>query len=125
MGQRHALASADSWVELRDPSELRAGDQMDIQDAMDAEQGGRAARQMYNAIIAVLTVNWSLALPVPNPKSTESIRLMEIRDYEALKKLVDPAVEVVFPGNPEPETPEDLAEAKEDAGSPTGDADAS
>jgi hypothetical protein len=123
MAQRHALASPDSWVELRDPTELRAGDQMDIQDAMTGE-GGAMIRQMRNALIGVLVLNWSLPLPVPL-KAPESLRLMEIRDYQALKKLVEPAEDLLFPSDPEPEDAAALAAAQADPASPTGGAAAS
>lgn len=123
MSQRYPLASPDSWVELRDPKELRAGDQMDIQDAMTST-GGAMVRQMQNALMALLVENWSLPLPVPS-KAPESLRLMTIPDYQALKKLIEPAEELIFPADPEPEDAAVLAEAQADPASPTGDAAAS
>jgi hypothetical protein len=123
MNQRHPLASPDSWVELRDPKELLAGDQMDIQDAMTAE-GGKMVRQMRNALMGVLVENWSLPLPIP-AKAPESLRLMQIPDYQALKKLIEPAEDLLFPDDPQPEDPAALAEAEADPASPTGDAAAS
>jgi hypothetical protein len=131
MGQRHALATEGSWVELRDVNELRAGDQMDINAAMDDDATPRMrVVQMYNALATVLVQNWSLPLPIPSQApgtkdSSGSLRLMEIKDYEALKTLVAPALDVVFPGDPEPDTPEALEAAKANPASPTGDADAS
>ncbi|MBM9509994.1 hypothetical protein [Actinacidiphila acididurans] len=131
MGQRHPLATEGAWVELRDVDELRAGDQMDIQGAMDDEESvNRRAVQMYNGLITALVMSWSLPLPIPSqapdtPQSAGSLRLMGIKDYAALKRLVAPAVEVVFPADPEPKTAEALETAKADPGSPTGDADAS
>lgn len=123
MNQRHPLASPDSWVELRDPKELLAGDQMDIQDAMTGD-GGAMLRQMKAAIAAVLVENWSLPLPVPS-KDPQALRLMTIPDYQALKKLLDPAEDLIFPSDPEPEDAAALAEAEADPASPTGDAAAS
>lgn len=121
MSQRHALASEGAWVELRDPTELKAGDQMDIQDAMDADGSGKLVRQMFNALMVVLVVNWQLPVPLPIPsQAAESLRRMEIRDYQALKKLVEPAQDLVFPSDPTPEDPEALKEAQADPASPTG-----
>lgn len=121
MSQRHALASEGAWVELRDPTELKAGDQMDIQDAMDADSSGKMVRQMNNALIVVLVVNWQLPTPLPIPsQSQDSLRLMEIRDYQALKKLVEPAQDLVFPSDPTPEDPKVLEAAQADPASPTG-----
>lgn len=126
MSQRHPLASPDSWVELRDPTELVAGDQMDIQDAMEAEGNGQIVRQMRNAIITVLVVNWQLPSPLPIPsESPDSLRLMKIPDYVALKKLIGPAEDIIFPPDAEPEDPQVLEAAKADPASPTGDAVAS
>jgi len=124
MSQRHALASDGAWVELRDPTELRAGDQMDVQDAMEADGNIKMMRQMRNALITLLVVNWSLPLPIPS-QSPESLRLLEIPDYNALKKLVEPAEDLLFPPDPEPEDAAVLEAAKADPTSPTGDADAS
>lgn len=121
MSQRHALASEGAWVELRDPTELKAGDQMDIQDAMDADGSGKLVRQMFNALMVVLVVNWQLPVPLPIPsQAAESLRRMEIRDYQALKKLVEPAQDLVFPSDPTPEDPKVLEEAQADPASPTG-----
>jgi hypothetical protein len=124
MNQRHPLASPDSWVELRDPTELRAGDQMDIQDQVTADNGGAILRQMKNALAVALVVNWSLPLPIPT-QDPQSLRLMSIPDYTALKRLVEPAEKLIWPADPEPEDPEVLEAAKADPASPTGDAAAS
>lgn len=121
MSQRHPLASEGAWVELRDPTELRAGDQMDIQDAMDADGSGKMMRQMWNALIAALVVNWQLPVQLPIPsQAPESLRMLEIRDYQALKKLVEPAQELIFPSDPEPEDAKELQAQQADPASPTG-----
>jgi hypothetical protein len=121
MSQRHALASEGAWVELRDPTELRAGDQMDIQDAMEADGSGKLMRQMNNALIAALVVTWQLPVQLPIPsQAPESLRMLEIRDYNALKKLIEPAQELIFPSDPEPEAGPALEAAKADLASPTG-----
>jgi hypothetical protein len=121
MSQRHALASEGAWVELRDPTELRAGDQMDIQDAMEADGSGKLMRQMNNALIAALVVTWQLPVQLPIPsQAPESLRMLEIRDYNALKKLIEPAQELIFPSDPEPEAGAALEAAKADPASPTG-----
>lgn len=126
MSQRHALASPDAWVELRDPTELRAGDQMDIQDAMESETSGKLMREMTNAIITALVVSWQLPVPLPIPSvAPEALRMMEIADYNALKKLVEPSHELIFPSDPQPEDAKVLAAAQADLMSPTGDAAAS
>lgn len=121
MSQRYALGSEGAWVELRDATELKAGDQMDIQDAMDADGTGKMLRQMFNALMVALVVNWQLPVQLPIPSlAPESLRMMEIRDYQALKKLVEPAQDLVFPSNPEPEDPAALEAAQADLASPTG-----
>lgn len=121
MSQRHALASPDSWVELRDPTELKAGDQMDIQDAMAAETSGKLMREMTNAVITALVVTWQLPQPLPIPsESPEVLRMMEIGDYNALKKLVEPATELIFPSDPQPADAAALEAAQADPASPTG-----
>jgi hypothetical protein len=121
MSQRYPLASEGAWVELRDPTELKAGDQMDIQDAMDADGSGRMMRQMRNALIVALVVNWQLPnqLPIPS-QAPESLRMLEIRDYNALKKLVEPAEDLIFPSDPEPEDAQVLEAQQADPASPTG-----
>jgi len=124
MSQRHSLASDGAWVELRDPTELRAGDQMDIQDAVTGPGPLKIQREMTDGTITVLVVNWSLPLPIPS-LDPKALRLLEIPDYNALKRLVGPAEDLLFPGDPEPEDAAVLAEAKADPASPTGDADAS
>jgi hypothetical protein len=124
MGQRHALTAPDSWVELRDPTELRAGDRMDIEDAIEGPGALRVQREITDGVITVLVTNWSLPLPIPS-KSPDALRMLEIKDYVLLKKLVAPAEAIIFPADPEPEDPAALEAAKEDPASPTGDADAS
>jgi hypothetical protein len=121
MSVRHPLATTGSWVELRDPTELKAGDQMDVQDAMASETSGKLMREMVNAIICALVVNWSLPqqLPIPS-QAPEALRMMEIADYNALKKLVEPAQELIFPSDSQPEDPQVLEAAKADLASPTG-----
>jgi hypothetical protein len=121
MPERHPLATEGSWVELRDPHELKAGDQMDVQDAMEADTSGKLMRQMTNAVISVLVVNWHLPsnpLPIPS-QAPDALRMLDIRDYNALKKLVDPAQELIFPSDPEPEDAKALAAAQADPASPT------
>jgi hypothetical protein len=130
MGQRHALTTPESWVELRDPAELLAGDLMDIEDRIVGPNQMKIRREMTDGVIRALVVAWSLPLPVPSqapevPGQPGSLRLISIRDYNTLKKLVEDAEAVLFPGDPEPEDPQELAEAKADEASPTGDADAS
>lgn len=124
MSQRHALTAPDSWVELRDATELRAGDQMDIEDGITGPGHMKVRREITDGVITALVSAWSLPLPIPS-KSPDALRLMEIADYTALKKLVEPAEEIIFPSDPEPEDPAALEAAKEDPASPTGDADAS
>jgi hypothetical protein len=94
---------------------------MDIQDAMDADGSGRMMRQMRNALIAALVVNWQLPnqLPIPS-QAPESLRMLEIRDYNALKKLVEPAEDLIFPSDPEPEDAQVLQAQQADPASPTG-----
>ncbi len=124
MSQHHPLASPDSWVELRDPKELRAGDRMDIEDAITGPGPLKIRREMTDGVITALVVNWSLPLPVP-AQDPKALRLLEIADYERLKKLVEAAEDLIFPDDPEPEDPAALEAAQADPASPTGDADAS
>lgn len=120
MSQRHPLASDGAWVELRDPRELKAGDQMDIQDAMEADTSGRLMRQMTNAIITALVVNWQLPVQLPIPsQAPDALRRMELADYNRLKKLCEPAQELLFPSDADPQDAEQLAAAAADPASPT------
>lgn len=119
MGQRHALTSPESYVELRDPSELRAGDRADIEDAIVGPGQMKIRREMTEGVIKALVVSWSLPLPIPS-ESPKSLRLLSIPDYELLKKLVEPGEAVIFPPDPQPEDPAALAEAEADPASPTG-----
>lgn len=130
MGQRHALTAPESWVELRDPTELLAGDLMDIEDRLVGPNQMKIRREMTDGVIRALVVAWSLPLPIPSQAAETdsqpgSLRLISIADYNALKKLVEPAEAVIFPSDPEPEDAEELNAAKADEASPTGDADAS
>lgn len=130
MSQRHALTAPDSWVELRDPTELRAGDQADIEDAITGPGHLKIRREITDGIITALVTSWSLPLPIPSkaphtPQEPGALRLLSIADYTALKRLVEPAEAIIFPPDPEPEDAAALEAAKEDPASPTGDADAS
>jgi len=122
MSQRHPLASSGAWVELRDVSELKAGDQMDVMDALsDIEASGRMFGQMKNALAAVMVVTWELPSPLPIPgQDIKALRLMEIDDYNRLTTLLEPAMERIFPGDAEPATAQEVAKAQVDPASPTG-----
>lgn len=124
MAERHALTEPDSWVELRDPKELLAGDRMDIEDAIEGPGPLKIQREMTDGVIAKLITNWSLPLPIPS-QDPKALRLVSILDYTRLKKLAEPGEALVFPGDPEPEDAKALEAAKADPASPTGDADAS
>jgi hypothetical protein len=94
---------------------------MDIQDAMEADGSGKLMRQMNNALIAALVVTWQLPVQLPIPsEAPESLRMLTIGDYNALKKLIEPAQELIFPSDPEPEAGAALEAAKADPASPTG-----
>lgn len=121
MPERHPLATPGSWVELRDVKELKAGDHMDIQDAIEGD-GLKGVRQMQDAIIRALVVNWHLPsgqLPIP-ADAPDALRRMEIADYVKLKGLTDDAQEWIFPSDPEPEDAVELKKAQADPASPTG-----
>lgn len=119
MGQRHALTAPESWVELRDPTELLAGDRTDIEDGLVGPGPMKIRREMTEGVITALVIAWSLPLPIPS-ETAKSLRLMSIPDYEKLKKLVEPAEKLIFPDDPEPEDPAALEAAKADPASPTG-----
>lgn len=124
MSERHALSTEGSWVELRDPTELLAGDRADIEDAVTGPGHLKIQREMTDGIIIALVVNWSIQLPIPT-QDPKVLRMLSIPDYLLLKKLVGPAEDIIFPADPEPKEPEVLAAAKADPASPTGDAAAS
>lgn len=124
MSERHALTAPKSWVELRDPKELLAGDRMDIDDAVVGPNPTKLLREMTDGVITKLIVNWSLPLPIPSV-DPKALRLLSLQDYALLKKLVADAEALIFPDDPEPEDPKALEAAKEDPASPTGDAAAS
>ena len=118
MSERHALASPDSWAEIRDHKELLSGDLMDVQDSLTADAQSQLIRQLRNALLATLITSWSFQLPLPSA-DPKALRLLAPGDYLALVKLVGPAQEYLFPADPEPETAEQAEEALKDPASPT------
>lgn len=118
---RHPLASPGSWVDLRDPHDLRYGDKQRVQDVItDTERPLAATNQMRNALIALLVTNWQLPEQLPLPSQDIGVlSRLTIRDGNALENLVKPAQELLFPGTPEPETAEEQAKAVADPASPT------
>lgn len=122
MSERHPLASEGSWVELRDPSELRYGDKQRIMASIeDPKRVMGASIDMSTALMALLVVSWQLPsqLPVPSQDPTV-IGMLSVADGNALEELIKPAQDLLFPGDPEPKTDEEQAAAQADPGSPTG-----
>ena len=118
MGDKHALVSEGSWVELRDPHELRAGDKKRVMRAMtDPNQLVLSSLEIVDGLIAMLVVNWQVPgdLPLPS-QSFGAIDLLQIPDYDKLCELVEPARELLFPETATAPTSE--AEAK-DPSTPT------
>jgi len=109
MSDRHPLATADSWVQLRDPHTLKSGDKRRVLRAIrDTEEAGAVALGMLDAIATVAIEAWSLPLPVPS-HDVAALDLMEIGDYDALSNLLGPTQEALFPTAPDP-TPEQMAD---------------
>lgn len=121
MSTRHSLASEGCWVELRDFTDLRYGDKQDVQAKIDNPlRTMQAGVELVNALCGLLIVSWQLPSPLPVPSQDPAVmRMLSIADGNALEKLIAPAQELLFPGTPEPETPEAIAEAVADPASPT------
>ena len=118
MSERHPLATEGSWVELKDPSELRYGDKLRVLKAVSKGEGDGV--DVMCALYQLLIVSWQLPTPLPIPaQDINVVYMLEMGDGDALEELVTPARERLFPGTSEPETPEALAEAVADPASPT------
>lgn len=114
MSDRQALATPDSWVQIRDPHTLKSGAKRQVLRALrDSEKTGEVALSMMDAIAMVGIEAWSLALPVP-AQDPAGLDLMEIADYDKLSDLLRPIQDALFP-DPVEETPEQA----EDPTSPT------
>jgi hypothetical protein len=114
MPDRQPLATAGSWVQLRDPRTLKSGDKRRVlRTVRDNADAGELALGMLDAIATVAVEAWSLALPVP-ASDVKVLDLMEIADYDRLCELLGPTQDVLFP-TPVEETPEQAA----DEASPT------
>lgn len=109
MGEKHPLATEGSWVELRDPRELCAGDKRRVMRMIhDPEQVVSAGLDVVDGLIAMMVVNWQLPVQLPLPsQSLESLDLLKIPDYDRLCELVEPARQVLFPESPDPATVKD------------------
>lgn len=122
MSQRHPLATPGAWVELRDPSELRYGDKQAVQSGIqDVENKGALGVNLNTSLISLLVVNWEIpgqALPLPS-QDPAVIGMLSIGDGNKLEKLITPARELLFPGDPEPATTEEQIAAAGDPASPT------
>ncbi|MFE9448266.1 hypothetical protein [Streptomyces sp. NPDC006739] len=122
MSQRHPLATPGAWVELRDPSELRYGDKQAVQSGIaDVENKGALGVNLNTSLISLLVVNWEIPgqmLPLPS-QDPSVIGMLTIADGNALEKLITPARELLFPGDPESATAEEQTAAAADPASPT------
>lgn len=118
---RFPLASEGSWVELRDPQELRYGDKQNVLRSLNqVERQVSAGIDMTNAIIALMVINWQLPSPLPVPaQDITVIDRLTLADGAALEKLIEPTRELLFPTSPEPQTAEEQAKAAGDPASPT------
>jgi len=113
MSERQPLATAGSWVQIRDPHTLKSGDKRAVLRAIREGATGAVALSMLDAIAIVAVEAWSLALPTP-AQDAKVLDLMEIADYDKMSDLLGPTQEALFP------TPvEESAEQAEDETSPT------
>lgn len=112
MSERFPLAGDGSWVELKDPTELRYGDKQRILRSVASGEGDGI--DMMNALYALLVVSWQLTPMLPTPgQDIKVIEMLSLDDGNILEKLIEPARERLFPGDPEPskDTPADEVEA--------------
>lgn len=121
MSERHPLASEGAWVELRDPRELKSGDKKRVMRTItDLDHKMAAGIDMTDGLMAMLVVNWQLPAPLPLPSQDPTVLdMLEVPDYDKLAELIKPAQELLFPGTPDPATPEERAAQIKDPASPT------
>ncbi|MEU5426832.1 hypothetical protein AB0H73_14680 [Streptomyces olivoreticuli] len=121
MSERHPLASEGAWVELRDPRELKSGDKKRIMRCVtDLDDKMGVGLDMTDGLMTALVINWQLPSQLPLPSQDRAVLdMMECPDYDALTELVKPAQELLFPGSPDPATPDEQAAQLKDPASPT------
>ena len=118
MSDKHPLVSEGSWVELRDPHELRAGDKRHVLRAVtDPERVLAAGLDIVDGLICMMVVNWQLPDDLPLPSQSAGVLdLLRIPDYDRLCELVEPARQLLFP---EASTPPQNQEQAKDPTTPT------
>jgi hypothetical protein len=110
MAERHPLATPGSWVELRDPADLRAGDKRAVLRMIQDGSGTSQALDMVDGVMVIAVANWQLPEPLPLPSTDPSVLdRLRIPDYDKLADLMGPATSALFPDTPAA-TPEQVAD---------------
>lgn len=108
-----------AWVEYRD--KLKAADRFAVQSVVSVEVGmennrNRAAflemqNDMRNALLGRIITDWSYPVPIPANDSFRAADMvigdaMDLEDYAALEKAVDPLMDLIAGRNqPDPKKP--------------------
>lgn len=109
------------WVELRDPEEIRAGDQEKLMRGMNKPDEAKPFDFVFDltaGLKLLMIADWSIpylsnptALPQANPKL---LRELKLPDNRKLEQALEPARELLFPTPPSPDD-----EQLDDPASPT------
>lgn len=106
-----------AWVEYRD--NLKASDRFAVQSVVSVELGAERNRasflemqnDMRNALLGRVITGWSYPVPIPSADSFRAADMvigdaMDLRDYAALEKAVEPLMELIAGRNtPDPKSP--------------------
>jgi hypothetical protein len=129
--ERHQLPSG-GWLDMTDPERMRAKDlrRITLAARVGADDGNMAVMfRVTDHLAATLFTDWKLPYP---PSDTDDgqprdwvlprvdlamVEELEPADYNKVRKLLEPAVKLLFPGDPDPSD-------YEDESSPTGPASA-
>ncbi len=113
-----ASLPSGGWVEYRD--KLKASDRFAVQAVVSVELGdgnrNRAAflemqNDMRNALLGRVITDWSYPVPIPANDSFRAADMvigdaMDLEDYAALEKEVEPLMELISGRNlPDPKKP--------------------
>jgi len=109
--------SEHNWVEIRD--RLMAADRFEVQDAVSMEVGGEDRRSkvslgmqndLRNALLGRIITAWSFPVPIPAANSFAAAdkvigEAMDLRDYAALEKAVEPLMDLIAGREADPKQP--------------------
>jgi hypothetical protein len=115
--------SPGHWAELRDATELRAGDKMDLSALLEPNKPAASTIAMLTALVQKLVTNWQVSDPAGNQLPLpqvfpDVVRQLSIADYDALTEAVRPAMDLLFP-QAQPKTAEETVKQAADPESPT------